>query len=305
MPQADGDGVAGAAGGPDLAGSGLLTQHHPLSFTLLSADQDEVMQSWTRLLESSYVLSVAYVGRVVLIEPDLTPEPSLPARRTAVHFRGMAQPRLETLVPASLTYDVGAELELRGANLSSKHVQVSIGELEVEPISRTADSLTVLLPSGVPAGSPLVRVVHGEPRDGEVRWNVASNPLALVVRPRVLDARWQRDPEPDDETATEGGSRVLLQVRFAPPVTVTTEVDLLLNASPTPEEPVSRRGYTLRGTAEPSRPDLLEMSAAVEPGRYLVRVRIAGVDSPLTVDEDPASPTFERFVGPLIEIAER
>ena len=49
--------------------------------------------------------------------------------------------------------------------------------------------------------------------------------------------------------------------------------------------------------------DRLEVGADLIPGRYLVRVRIAGVDSRLTIDDDPASPNFERYSGPLVEIA--
>ncbi len=307
VPQAsaaDEGGFAAVAGGPDLAGSGLLTQDHPLSFTLLSTEEDEVIQTWTRLMHSAYVLSIAYVGRVVELESDLVPEPSLPARRMAFHLHGAHQPRLEALEPASLDWAAGTELRLAGANLGAEHVAVSIGEIEVEPLTRSEAELRVLLPAGVQAGSHLVRVVHGRQRGGVVRWDVASNPLAAVVRPVVLDAGWHWRPAQDTaESADTGdGSPVVLQVRFAPPVSVATSVDLLLNASPTPAEPTARRGYVFRGTAAPLQPDRLEIPATVAPGRYLVRVRIHGVDSPLRVDEEPESPTFERYVGPMIEV---
>lgn len=305
VPQVSPGHDGGAAGGPDLAGSGLLSQHHSLAFSLLSTEEDEVIQTWTRLLQTSYVLSVAYLGRVVLLEPDLVPEPALPARRMALRLRGAEQPLLEALRPPSLTWAPGAELVLRGKNLDSEHVVVSIGELEAGPIARSAGELRILLPAEVQAGTHLVRVVHGRRHaGGEIRWDVASNPLAAVVRPLVLDAGWRPAPQPAAEGAAAArDARILLQVRLAPPLTAATDVDLLLNPSPTPAEAPRRSGYLLRGTSDPTRPEHLEVAATVAPGRYLVRVRIRGVDSPLTVDEDPASPTFERYVGPMIEVA--
>lgn len=306
VPQATAGGGAAFGNGPNLAGSGLLSQRHPFSFTLLTSAEDEVIQTWTRLLHTSYVLSAGFIGRVVLIEPDLVPEAALPARRTAVSLSAARQPRLEAVHPASLPYAPGAEIRLTGEGLDADGVRVEIGELTAEPAARSDRELRVLLPAGLPAGVHLVRVVHARRRDdGERRWDLASNPLALVLQPRVVATGWR--PAPAEERRAEippadDARPVLLQVRFAPPVTAATDVELLLNLTPTPSEPVARRGYLLRAVADPSVPDLVELAAAVAPGRYLVRLRMGGVDSPLEVDEDPASPTHERFVGPVLEI---
>jgi hypothetical protein len=311
VPQAaaGGDGgLATVAGGADLAGSGLLTQRHSLFFSLLTSEQDEVIQTWTRLLHTSYVLSAAYIGRVVMIEPDLVPEPALPARRTALYLSAGLQPRLDSVDPPSLTSSPGAELRLRGEGLDAKSVRVELGELVAEPTARSDRELRVLLPADLPAGVHLVRVAHGRRRDdGEPRWDVASNPLAFVLQPLVLEAGWQPAPAAEPRAqippATGDARQVLFQIRFTPPVTAATDVDLLLNLTPTPSDPLTRRGHLLRTTADPTHPDLLELPAAVAPGRYLVRLRIGGVDSPLEVDDNPASPSYQRFVGPVVEIA--
>lgn len=305
IPQEPADGMAsldGDDGGVDLAGSGLLNQRHPLSFTLLSNAEDEVIQTWTRLLQTSYVLSMAYIGRVLMIEPEVVPEPSLPARRTALYFHGGGQPRLEAVTPPSLGFTPRAEVRLRGTNLQAEEVRVAFGELEAQPIGGTDDELRVLLPEGIQAGTSLVRVLHGEDHDRQTRWQLASNPLAVVVRPSVTGVSCR--PAADLRVvADDERDQVTLEVGFAPAVRATTSVELWLNRSPSPEESISRAGYAFHCTADPQSPDHLSVTASVAPGRYLVRVRIAGVDSRLVVDEDPASPTFERYVGPLVEIA--
>jgi hypothetical protein len=40
----------------------------------------------------------------------------------------------------------------------------------------------------------------------------------------------------------------------------------------------------------------------VRAGEYLVRVQVDGAESPLVVDGDPTSPTFNQFLGPLVTI---
>lgn len=309
VPQAtvSGDGAtAPAAGGVDLAGSGLLSQRHSLFFSLLTGDQDEVIQTWTRLLHTSYVLSAAYIGRVVLIEPDLMPEPALPARRTALHLSIGRQPRLETLEPPSLVHGPDAEVRLLGRGLDGDSIRVEIGESTVEPTVISDRELRIVLPADLMAGAHLLRVSHGRRReDGELRWDITSNPLALVVQPHILRLGWQAatsEPRAEIPPAAAEGRPVLLQVQLSPPLTAAVDVEVLLNLTPTPNRPLTRRGYLLRAQGEPGQPDLLEVAARVVPGRYLVRLRVGGVESRLDIDDDPASPTYERFIGPLVEI---
>ena len=42
--------------------------------------------------------------------------------------------------------------------------------------------------------------------------------------------------------------------------------------------------------------------SGVRAGDYLARVQVDGADSPLQVDSDPDSPTFNQFIGPLVTI---
>ncbi len=308
FPQARPDGPGHSSfidGSPNLAGSGLLNQRHGLSFSLLSSEQDEVIQTWTQLLHQSYTLSVAYVARVVLIEPAVVPAAALPARRTDVRFSSTRQPRLESLAPAILPFAPAAELRLRGQGLTAEHVRVAFGGIEVEPLMRSATELRVLLPDQLQAGAQPVNVVHGEQRDdGPLRWSIASNQLSVVIQPVLLGAAWRAQTSDPAPTTTTGSTRTsgTIEVQMAPPATAPTDVELLLNATPPSNRAAAPPGYVFAATVDPSRPDRVDFVVTAPPGRYLARIRVLGADSPLTVDKDPSSPNYQRFVGPIVEI---
>ncbi len=312
VPQADGDpaeergDLQVPSESPDLGGAGLLSQPHPLYFTFLPPGQDDVTQIWSTLFHFPYSLSVAYLATVVLIEPLVVPEPALPVRQAVIHTLSTAQPQLEEVSPQYLRYAPGAELVLRGRRLDAKLLRVLVGELDAEPIRRSATEVTVLLPDGIQAGAHLVRVAHGRPLgpEGEVHWDVETHPLAFLLRPVVLEAAAGAVPEDSREPADPPqppAVRRLLHVKLAPAVRARTEVVLMLNESPLPSDRAPRR-YAFHGVAEPSLPDVLQVAADLLPGRYLVRVQIRGVPSPLTVDEDPESPTYRHYKGPVITV---
>jgi hypothetical protein len=57
--------------------------------------------------------------------------------------------------------------------------------------------------------------------------------------------------------------------------------------------------------ASPRQTDVIWVSFPVERmkgGRYLVRLLVDGAESPLIVDTEPDSPTFNQYVGPRISI---
>lgn len=61
------------------------------------------------------------------------------------------------------------------------------------------------------------------------------------------------------------------------------------------------RGHVLAATPSGEGRELVA-TGEIEPGRYLVRARIAGVVSRPDVDENPSSPTHRQIVGPEITI---
>lgn len=284
--------------GSDLGGSGLLDQLRHLSFSWVPAGQEDVTQVWSTLFQVPYALSVAYLARVVLIEPAVVPQPALPVRQTQIHLEG-PPPSLEAVEPPALVAHAGARIELQGSRLDAENVRVMLGEHPAAILRRSPLRLLVELPPEMPAGTHLVRILHGfrRPPADEIHWDRISSPLPLVVRPRVVSASAAA------LTLEDGAVLRRLRVRFAPPVAGTTNVTVLLNPlDPPPPSAGLAASRSLRGTVSPRHDDLLELEADLEPGRYLLRVEMRGLESPLEIDEDPESPTFRQYRSPILTV---
>jgi hypothetical protein len=285
-----------------LAGSGLEQQTHPLSFTFMPLSHDELVPLFSQI---PFVMSVAYRGSVLLIEPLVTPVPPMPVRRADFYVTSARRPILASISPQLLPYASDAQVELRGEALASASAgggRVLFGALEATPTVQPDGSLRSFLPDGLQAGTHLVRVAQttAEAEGGApVRWAIESNPVALVVEPVVVEAA--QVALPAAAGAGTGVKPAGLQIRFAPAVTARTPILVLLNEIS--RDPGRRsRAYALQIDAEPTSADLVALRAEVEPGSYLVRVQINGVTSRLGVDTDPASPTYDRYAVPRITI---
>lgn len=305
MPRASGGAEGGGPGAVDpvstgLAGSGLESQQHPLSFTLLPLHHEELVPLFSQL---PYVMSVAYRASVLLIEPLMVPQPPLPVRRAELFVSGMRRPLLASVNPPWLPYSPEAELELRGEALVASFTRVVFESLESVPVPQADGSLVAPLPEGIQAGTHLVRVVQAA-EAAEARAFVESNPVALVLEPVVVEAAQVLVPGPTAEPGAGIAPRrpVNLRVKFAPALTAKGPVLLLLNEWLPPGTPRAPRGYAFQTEADPQAPDALAVQVEIEPGIYLVRVQINGVASRLSVDSDPASPTFNRYDGPRVAV---
>jgi len=247
-----------------------------------------------------FVMSVAYRASVLLIEPLVTPIAPLPVRRADFYVTQVRRPVLATVNPQLLPYRRDAQIELRGEGLASPSARVLFGDLETVPAVQPDGSLRSVLPDGLPAGTHLVRVVHSS-ADGDTgapaRGVIESNPVALVVEPAVVEA----SQIGAGNGMADGGSVVGLQIRFAPAVTVRTPVLVLLNEI-VRDAGRPARAYALQVDAEPTAADLVALRADIGPGTYLVRVQMYGVTSRLEIDDDPSSPTYQRYAAPRIAI---
>jgi len=124
---------------------------------------------------------------------------------------------------------------------------------------------------------------------------VESNIEAFVLRPTVTDI--------DAPDATH------LTMTFHPEVGRTQRVVLLLNEvhPPTARAP---RACSFKAPPDNGITDESTETATitfplqdVAPGVYLVRVQVDRAESPLTIDTDQNSPTFNEFIGPTVTIS--
>lgn len=261
---------------PPLEGSGLDHQRHALRFIPQILGTEELSKIWGLFAHIPYVLSSAYIASVVILESSLSPQAQLEVRDAQVFFPG-PRPELQRIEPQSLSFRSGAMLQVTGSHLASQQVKILVGDSETPATDIRPTSLQFTLPADIEAGVNLVQVVHGSQRTtgGSVHWDLESNALALVVRPVVRQVEFLPLPTTDD---TADAERMIVQVKFAPPVHARTSILLLLYRS---DGAAGRQGYRLQGWANPPSGDSVRVETALESGRYRVRLQMGGVTSDL------------------------
>jgi uncharacterized protein DUF4255/IPT/TIG domain-containing protein len=271
--------------GHPLAGSGIERQMDRLRFAPITLTHEELSKMWSVFFQVPYTLSIAYMCSVVLIEADLTPQPSMPLRGAAFTVQPQTlPPQVDQVSPQAVSLEGDARITLRGRNLRGDDV-VRIGEREVAPESATVTTMSVALPGDLRAGVQTVRVV----RRGN---GAASSPVAFVLRPAVTgEVRFAREGE--------GISGPTVLARVTPPVAPGQRAALLLNETGAPAgRPPRAYSFTVRGSGG----ELAVSVPGVEAGTYLVRVEVDGIVSELVTDTDPQSPKFDQYVGPKVVI---
>jgi len=254
-------------------------------FTPVSLSLEELSKLWSVLFQTTYALSVAYQGTVVLIEADETARPALPVRARNVTVVPFAQPVVEEIVSAEdadAPLTAASTLLIRGRNLRGDVTRVRIGGAEAEPAAAEAREIALPLsdvdPGVLRAGVQGVQVVHERllgtppaPHRGE-----ESNVAALVLRPTIRAAGG--DPDEHDVVFTPAPPRITVGV--TPTVGREQRAVLLLN-------PLSGGGTAYRFVAPSRASDGATISfdvPGVASGTYLVRVGIDGAESLLLAD---------------------
>ncbi|MDP9343488.1 MAG: DUF4255 domain-containing protein [Actinomycetota bacterium] len=288
---------AAVADDPDtfLKSSDLGNQVELVRFSPIGLNLEELSKLWSVFFQIPYALSVAYQGTVVLIEGADTPRTPLSVRARGVYVGTFRQPLVERVLA-----DTGEEdpivstttISIEGQNLRGDATRVRLGAVEVAPdhVSDRRISLA-LQPLSLLPGVHGLQVVHqallGDPP--APHRGAESNLMPFVLRPRISGA-----------VGTAPGAsagEVDVTVTVEPPVGRKQRVSLLLNERSAPSERAAH-DYTFDA---PSRdvegaPDTTDTvtftTSGVEDGTYLVRIQVDGADSPISVDEDPASPTF-------------
>jgi hypothetical protein len=291
-----------------LAGADLDSDPELVRFTPLGFGLQELSQLWTGMFQKSeYALSVAYRASVVLVGADERSVPALPVREVRLQVESLRRPVLEAAegVVTGEPVVVGSTVRLRGQRLRGKLTRVRLAGQETDAVEVVSDSelrLSLTAPDVDPfalrAGVLGVQVLHpflvGAPP--EPRAGMESNVAPLVLRPRLLDI--DRGPV----TVAGGRASAMLSLSVSPLVGMRQRAFLLLDPAP------GSAGSTTRGASFPVPPhnedsETVDMVVSgLAPGRYLVRLQVDGAESPLSVDNDPQSPGFGRYDGPLVDL---
>ncbi|MEU4351820.1 DUF4255 domain-containing protein [Streptomyces sp. NPDC023838] len=264
-PRLRADDLKGAAGFSDLH-----LQQEPVKVTPAMMTADEMRLLWAAL-GHSYRLSVAYEARVVLIDsatPGRAPLPVL--RRGAAGTGPEAMPMAAAHWPVLLavvpsTAASGSDIRLSGSGFQAGTPTVRLthpllgGPIVLPARADEAGLLRATLGEELGAGRWSAVVVVTAP-DGSVR---TTEPRRFHIAPRITNSLPM-----NAERAKKG--TVALVVECAPAVHPGQRAELLVADRPVLAEPFTRETRTLR----------FRMAAGA-PGRYPLRLRVDGVDSPL------------------------
>ncbi|MDX3310056.1 DUF4255 domain-containing protein [Streptomyces sp. NPDC054884] len=250
--------------------SDLHRQPEAVRLTPAVMPADEMWRLWTAL-GHGYRLSVAYEARVVLLDsstPGRTPLPVLSRGSAGLGPQAAPTPSdpwpvLRSVLPA--VAPPGAEVVLSGSGLGPGEATVRLthpllgGPVVLPARSDGNATVRVTLDGELAAGRWSAVVVLSSPEGGDR----TTAPLALHIAPRLTGAL------PLTITRAANGATVL-SVECAPAVQPGQRAELLVADLPVPAEPFTRATRKLR----------FRLSGGL-PGRYPLRLRVDGVDSPL------------------------
>jgi Pvc16 N-terminal domain len=278
-----------------LAQSDLASAVESVRLTPITLNLEDLSKLWSVYVQSPYLLSMAYEASAVLIEDIVTPEPSLPVRTSETYSVLFLQPQIDDVGPASGNPDpvvMGSILRVRGSNLKGTITHVRIGSAEAPPSQVSDAQIGIALgeppfaAGSLRSGIEVVQVIHYEKIGADQRLlpTAESNLFPLVFRPKIVDPPVFA-PGP------------LLELKVTPAIASNQRISLDL-------APIG--GGKSRNIPLLSPPNTTsDLSIAINgtpPGQYLVRLRVDEADSPLVVDDNPASPTFQQFIGPKVVV---
>ncbi|SEP95705.1 Protein of unknown function [Streptomyces sp. yr375] len=267
--------------------SDLHLQPEPVKVTPAVLPTDEMWRLWTAL-GHDYRLSVPYEARVVLVDssvPGRTPLPVL--RRGAAGAGPEAAPTaaepwpvLHAVLPAIAP--PGTDVVLSGSGFGAGAGVASVrlthpllgGPVVLPARSDGAAAVRVTLGEELGAGHWSVVVVLTAP-DGSER---TTAPRTLQIAPRITSALPLTVVRAAKGAKGPKGAMVL-SLDCTPAVHPGQRAELLVADLPVLAEPFSRATRKLR----------FRLASGGLPGRYPLRLRVDGVDSPV------AAPDAERF----------
>ena len=279
---------ASAGQGVNLLGALPEEELDQVRFVLEPLTHEELTRLWTIFSQVPYALSVAYTASIVLLRPSLQQAPTLPILQPHLMVSAAPAPSLDSIEPETLDPSAPRAVRLRGPGLGQPDAVARFGGRETKARTLDRDSLLAEVPAGTPAGLCFVSVAMpaGSPSP--------RNSVVLRLPPRIAG------PIRIDRRAGPNGAQIRATVDVEPPCASGQRPALLLNDAANPGASAFRiEGPWLQGDADELQFDLRRVPI----GRYLARIELGEVSSRLDADTDSQSPTYQRFTGPLLEVA--
>jgi len=254
---------------------------------------EEISKIWSAL-QSQYRPTAVYKASVVLVESERSVPPTLPVRARNLKVIPFERPTIDLLQsqendPAEIVSDqlilAGYNLVIDGQKLRGEITRVLIDGDEVVPDDEdvTATRIVIPLPTTLQPGLHSVQVTH--PVDFETGFpsephrGIESNVAAFILTPQVTT------PPP-----ISAARNTTLTLTIDPPVGRTQRAVLLVGSSTI--------SIPARPASDPDTSATLDFPIPNDftTGEQLLRVQIAGAESPLELDGSG------QFVSPTVTI---
>ena len=263
-----------------LAAADLADQVEQIKIAPHVMNTEEVSKLWSAL-QAHYRPTATYHISVVLIEDAKPVRTPLPVSRRNISVAQFREPAIEEITPQTVL--AGHPITIRGYNLKTEQTKLNFGLSGlIDPTAIADTEIVVTPPAGLEAGINSVQVVHqlnfGTPADPHRGFE--SNVAPFILAPEITTS---------EPISVQRGNDLTLAIN--PEVGRDQRASLL----------IGDRTITIPArpqTAPPAAPTLtFPIPADFEPGTFTIRLRVAGAQSPLEIDKNPASPTFGQFTG--------
>ena len=274
-----------------LRNSDLANQFDSLKITPLKLSLEDLSKIWSVFFQTNYVLSAAISVTAVWLEADEPAREQFPVLHPQVFVMPFADIAVERVEPVTVTFVAGAPVTVHGRGLVGAGREIRVGQLPavVQPGS-TATTAVIELPAGVGAGPQAVTIWDQNPL-GANHTGYRSNSIPVLVRPVVNNIAFLPDASARHDHS--------IRVNAAPVIGLDQTVNLVLNRMGAGEP----AGFSLSLRPRALAADPLVFDARwLTPGNYIYRLRVDGVDSPVTLNLADPNPLNQPVNGPVVNI---
>lgn len=273
---------------PPALSSDLAADVERVKLTQTPLSLEELSKLWSVMFQTSYQLSVAFQGSVVLIEAEQSYSTGVPVLARTVYVATLRAPLVQAVVNQTGDADpitAGSSIEIRGRNFSGDggaEVFVDGSKLTISGLPSDAQ-LTAPLPpldAGI-HGLVVKRVLKlGIPAADHDGWQSGVFPFVLTPTINIVGGAYDiHTSNPSSRTVnlvTYDSADVT--VGFTPAAGPNQRLAVVLN-------PLSTAGPSYTFAAKPGTTggatQVTIRAVDVIPGTYLVRLEIDGVQTPL------------------------
>ncbi len=304
-----------------LGESDLANQVEMIKITHQNMSLEEISKLWSSFFQTNYRLSTTYQVTVVLLESKMETKPTLPVLIPQVTTVQLKQPIIQQVQPQILEYNPSdpTVLTLIGLNFQADDVTVQIGNEKPVPTTSNSDTeIKITIPTSVTPGVKTVQVIQrsdlpiGSSTSSAIVQQVPhnmfkSNVAAFVLAPKITNVNGNNisstnaipvvhNPDPKSSVPD-------LTLIFAPFINPSQQVSFLVGdfelliPQQTSTNPINSLAINLS-----SYPQMLQSITNFSGKKYLLRIRVDGAESLLTVDTDKSSPTYGQFIAPVISV---